>query len=146
MELDLSRGMLADLKARARTLRTRLLATGVPTTHSQALELVARQDGARDGNTLHARVSRPRHLALGTRVAGTYLGQPFTGRVHALRASGRRDRMHLTLQFDKAVDVVRFDSFSSLRRRISATVGADGTSPARTSDGEPHLRLERIDG
>ena len=76
-----------EAKAQAKALRAGLQSQGHAISHAQALELVARQHGARDWNTLHARLSRrnaPPDLALGDRVRGRYLGQPFTGRVLAL--------------------------------------------------------------
>jgi hypothetical protein len=50
-------------------------------------------------------------------------------------------RSNVTICFDSPVDVVRFDSFSNFRQRIEATVGPDGCSPRRTSDGQPQLVL-----
>jgi len=50
----------------------------------------------------------------------------------------------VTLRLDQPVDTVRFDSFSNLRRTIHATIGADGLSPQRTSDGAPQLSLEAL--
>jgi hypothetical protein len=46
-----------DAKAMARTLRQALAAKGVKLTNSEALELVARQLGARDWNTLAAEIA-----------------------------------------------------------------------------------------
>lgn len=146
MEIDLSGPMIADLKARARALRDERAWNGTPTTHAQALEMVAREHGARDWNTLCARMRRPVRLAPGSRVAGRYLGQPFAGRVHALSLLDRGRRMRIALQFDEPVDVVKFDSFSSLRRRVQAVIGPDGRSAAATSDGTPHLILDRAEG
>ncbi len=55
--------MSTDLKQQAKRLRTSLAERGVDVTHSEALELVAHQYGARDWNTLsasHAEVAPPR--------------------------------------------------------------------------------------
>jgi hypothetical protein len=46
------------------------------------------------------------------------------------------------LDLDHPVDVVTFDSFSNLRKRIRGTVGPDGRSKEITSDGTPHLVLD----
>ena len=133
-----------EAKAQAKALRAGLQSQGSVISHAQALELVARQHGARDWNTLHARLARrnaPPDLALGDRVRGRYLGQPFTGRVLGL--SGPASHRQIEIRFDHPVDVVRFASFSNLRQRIRATVDETGTSPRRTSDGAPHLTVER---
>lgn len=133
---------IAGFKTQAKALRARLAGQGTQISHSQALELVAHQHGARDWNTLRALAARPgnaRPLALGDRVAGRYLGQPFTGYVHGLSHAANAGHMRITLQFDEPVDVVTFDSFSSFRQRVSATIGTDGRSPQKTSDGAPQL-------
>ena len=55
--------MSTDHKQQAKRLRTSLAERGVEVTHSEALELVAHQHGARDWNTLaaaHAEVAPPR--------------------------------------------------------------------------------------
>ena len=46
------------------------------------------------------------------------------------------------LDLDDAVDVVRFDSFSNLRKRIRVEVGPDGHSKERTFDGTRHVELD----
>ena len=135
------------LKAQARRLRDGLSDAGTPVSHSRSLELLAAQHGYRDWNTLRAAADRPRpnrplpRFAVGDRVRGDYLGQAFTGEILALRQIDG-GRLHgVTLKFDEPVDVVRFDSFSSFRQRVSATIDGQGISPQRTSDGAPHLRL-----
>ena len=45
---------IAELKAQAKRLRARLQASGTHISHSEALELIAHQNGARDWNTLRA--------------------------------------------------------------------------------------------
>lgn len=141
MELDLSRGTLDALKSEAKTLRQ----TGADMSHAQALETVARRHGARDWNTLHAQSAKPVRLAPGMRVRGTYLGQPFTGVTKAVELWGQpAEKLRVTLHFDEPVDVVRFESFSSFRQRVTAIVGPEGTSVAHTSDGTPHLQLQTV--
>ncbi|WP_198670679.1 glyoxalase superfamily protein [Oceanicella sp. SM1341] len=124
--------------------------------HAQALELLARPHGARDWNTLHARLAdartggaesaaqavAPGPFRLDQRVRGLYLGQPFCGEIVALAATGE-SAFRLELALDSPVDTVRCARFPNLRRRIRATVGADGRSPRRTGDGAPQLILER---
>jgi hypothetical protein len=134
---------LNDLKTQAKRLRASLEAQGKPVSHSEALELVARQLGYRDWNTLHASVgdrAAPAPVALGDRVHGTYLGQPFDRDVIGVQSLSQ-GRMRVTLEFDDPVDVVTFDSFSAYRKRVSATVDEKGRTKERTSDGTPQLQL-----
>ncbi len=139
---------IETLKAQAKRLRARLETETHPCSHSQALELVAHQHGYTDWNTLSAAAQRhqqqraQRPLEVGDDVAGTYLGQQFTGRVIGVQAM-MGGHMRLTLHFDKPVDVVRFDSFSSFRQRVSCTLDADMIAPTKLSDGTPHMRIEQ---
>jgi hypothetical protein len=128
-----------ELKAQAKRLRQNLLGDGVQISHSKALELIAHQYGARDWNTLHALAGNRMHLQVGDRVAGRYLGQPFKAAIRGMAVLGDGARRRLTLQFDEPVDVVRFDSFSSFRQRVTGEIGWDGRSPRQTSDGQPQL-------
>lgn len=136
---------LDELKDQARRLRKSLADAGTAVGHSRSLELVARQYGYADWNTLHAAVGNapPRRFLPGERVSGRYLGQPFTGEILGLEAlTSAPGRSRITLHFDEPVDVVTFASFSAFRRRVSATIDEDGVSPARTSNGQPHLVLD----
>jgi len=134
---------VAQAKAEARALRTALAAQGQNISHAASLELVAKRHGARDWNTLRARLAqneKPVFVA-GARVSGRYLSQPFAGTIvsaHELT----NGMIRLDLRFDSPVDVVRFESFSSLRQRIRADVTAEGESTSKTSDGRPHLELD----
>lgn len=133
----------AEAKAEARRLRAALAAEGVAISHGQALERVARAQGFRDWNALHAAIARrpPAGFVPGGRVRGHYLGQPFEATV--LRAARLRPGWYrLELALDRPVDVVTFASFSNLRRRVRGTVGPAGTSRERTADGRPHLEIE----
>ncbi|MFD1880408.1 glyoxalase superfamily protein [Paracoccus pacificus] len=136
---------LNALKSQAKNLRAALDRAGTPVTHSQALELVAQTHGARDWNTAHAAAEAVRTDAplwqFGGRVAGRYLGHPFTGRVIAASERGRNHHA-LTIAFDTPVDVAQSDLMTVPRKRINATVNASGRSISRTSDGQPHLVLE----
>lgn len=136
---------VTGLKAQAKRLRTQLAEAGSPVSHSQSLELVAKQHGARDWNTLRALAARPgnkRPLAVGDRVTGRYLGQAFTGYVYGMSHADHASHSRITLHFDEPVDVVTFDSFSSFRQRVSGVIGEDGRSPRKTSNGEPQLVVE----
>lgn len=135
---------VSTLKDQARRLRSALEAEGDFITHSDSLELIARQRGYRDWNTLHAAAgNRPRDpFTVGARVRGRYLGQAFTGELLAVRRLSDGKAYAVTVDFDEAVDVVRFEGFSNLRKRVSVTLDRDGRSAARTSDGQPHMQLE----
>lgn len=132
-------------KARARELRSELALAGTPISHSEALERVAWELGYRDWNTASARLSNEPEIPLmvGDLVAGRYLKKPFTGRVLAVREIAGGSAFEITLDFDEPVDVVEFESFSAFRKRINATVSSGGVSFTKTSDGVPHLVVER---
>ena len=144
------------LKAQAKRLRSGLEAQGDFISHAEALELLATQFGYRNWNTLRAAAAaRPEQpeparpeardpFTIGGRVAGEYLGQAFTGEILAARRLGGGAQYALTIAFDAPVDVVRFDSFSALRRRIDCLVNRQGVSWQKTSDGVPHVSLRAL--
>ena len=135
---------LEALKAQARRLRVTLNAEGHPIGHGQALELLARQHGYKDWNVLHAAIgNRPpaAPVALGDRVSGDYLGQAFDGVVIGVQALSSQDRFRVTMNFDEAVDVVTFESFSAFRKRVTCTIDRSGRTVEKTSNGRPHLQL-----
>ena len=133
---------VSEAKSKAKALRDALVGQGTRISRAQALELVAHQDGARDWNTLHARLSRaePRTLHLGDEVRGKYLGQTFMGRIVALSQVG--SNLNVSIQLDAPVDTVRFESFSNMRRRIRGIIGPDGQSVQKTSDDLPVLVVD----
>ena len=143
VSLSLSTRDLA--KARAREIRADLAKAGTPISHSEALEWVAKELGYRDWNTASARLSNMPEVVLqvGDQVAGRYLKQAFDGRVLAVREMAGGTAFEVTLEFDEPVDVVEFDSFSNFRQRITTTVSSGGVSFSKTSDGVPHLTVER---
>ena len=130
---------VSEAKSKAKALRDALVGQGTRISHAQALELVAHQNGVRDWNTLHAKLSRaePRTLQLGDEVRGKYLGQTFVGRIVALSKIGVH--LNVSIQLDVPVDTVRFESFSNMRRRIRGVIGPDGQSLEKTSDDVPQL-------
>ncbi len=132
---------IEELKTQAKRLRQKLQNDGVQLSHSKSLELLAHQHGLRDWNTLVAKADNRMHFHVGDRVKGHYLGQPFTGEIRGLTVLGDGGHRRLSLQFDRPVDVVRFDSFSSFRQRVTAEIGWDGRSVRKTSDGAPQLVL-----
>ncbi|OIQ41641.1 MAG: hypothetical protein BM560_09855 [Roseobacter sp. MedPE-SWde] len=132
------------LKLQAKRLRQQLHSSGVAVGHSKSLELVAQQHGARDWNTLQARASNRLQLQVGDRVRGRYLGQVFKGEIRGLSLMGDGEHRQITLHFDTPVDVVRFESFSALRQRVTGVIGWDGCSAQKTSDGVPQLIVEGL--
>lgn len=138
---------VAALKAEARLLREERARQNTPITHSAAFEEVAHRHGYRDWNT--ARAALPERFAVpvhvGQRVKGTYLGQPFTGAVVALSILAAMQHYEVTVRLDEPVNVSRSELLGPLyRQRVRATVDLRGVSTARTSDGEPHLRIGKI--
>ncbi|MEX3008494.1 glyoxalase superfamily protein [Hoeflea sp. TYP-13] len=136
---------IETLKDQARRLRKSLAETSRPMGHSEALEAIAHQHGYKDWNTICAMASNAPPMApvyVGEAVRGTYLGQPFTGRVLGVHTLPAHDRFRVTLHFDEPVDVVTFDSFSAYRQRVHGVINSEGTTPQKTSDGKPHLQLQ----
>ena len=136
-----------ELKAHAKRLRQAMTDRGTPLSHSAAFELVARQHGVRDWNTLSATASKPNlpvaaRIGVGSRIRGRYLNQPFAGEVLALQVLPGSGLYKITIHFDEPVDVVTFESFSAFRQRINAQIDEQGVSPRKTSDGVPHLTLD----
>lgn len=133
------------LKAQAKRLRSALETDGTTVGHSQSLELLAHQHGYRDWNTLYAAIgNRPVICPVvpGQRTSGQYLGQSFRGEVLSVQNLVSANRFRLTLLFDEPVDVVTFDSFSAFRKRVSCTIGVEGFTTEKTSNGQPQLRLD----
>lgn len=135
----------AQAKQRARELRNQASASGRTILHSRSLEMVAAELGYKDWNTASARLSNLPEIPfqVGDDVGGLYLGKPFEGRVHAIREIADGGAFEVTLHFEEPVDVVEFESFSAFRQRVRATVSADGISWSKTSDGRPHMVVER---
>lgn len=133
----------ATLKAHAKRLRADLAAQGKPTTHAQALEAIAHQWGARDWNTLHAQAPEvlARSFTPGERISGHYLGHAFKGTVKAAQIASA-GYWRLTVVFDDAVDVVDSQHFSGFRKQVNATIGPQGRTAQKTSDGQPHMVLD----
>ena len=130
------------LKAQAKTLRKDMAARGQSMSHAEALETIAHQWGARDWNTAVAQSAQASPgWAPGMRVTGRYLGHPFEGVVKAARQASS-GFWSLTLRFDAPIDVVTSEQFSAFRRQVNATINAEGASPQKTSDGQPHLVVQ----
>ena len=129
------------LKAQAKRLRSDLAERGTSITHSEALETIAHQWGARDWNTLSARTANAHPgWAPGQRVSGRYLGRPFEGEIKAAQLSSN-GYWTVTVRFDQPIDVVTSTLFSNFRRQVSATLTQSGVSVQKTSDGQPQMAL-----
>lgn len=132
------------LKAQAKALRAALAQKGQTVSHSEALELLARQLGARDWNTLAAQADalpNQRSYVPGQGISGLYLGQPFRGTLLGVQVQNAGQRTRLTIEFDAPLNVTPEASFEVLRRRINATVDPSGRTFEETSNGQPHLVL-----
>lgn len=134
-------------KIRAKTLRAEALAVGQTMSHSQALERVAHENGFADWNVMSARLgNRPEmSFTIGDRVAGDYLKQAFQGRLTSVRQMSGGAAFEVEIDFDEPVDVVSFSSFSAWRKRVRATISAQGVSFAKTSDGLPQMVIEDVE-
>jgi hypothetical protein len=141
--------MTADLptptqaKRQAKQLRDALAEQGTVIGHAKSLELVAHKYGLRDWNVMVAAMGNaaPDIWAVGDRVTGTYLSQPFSATIIAV-VMQRTGWFRLELQFDTPVDVVTSAHFSNLRKRVRGVVGPKGHSAERTSDGVPQLVID----
>ncbi|WP_373050440.1 glyoxalase superfamily protein [Thalassovita aquimarina] len=134
---------ITEAKKQARRLRDDLSAQGSDVSHAQALEILSHQYGFRDWNAFHAAIGNrpPDGWTPGGRVEGRYLGRPFAATVLASQML-RPGWFRIVLELDEPVDVVRFDSFTNMRRRIRAVVGPEGHSREKTSDDVPHVELK----
>lgn len=142
MNVSLNLPSLDALKGQAKRLRNELSQTGSEVSHSRALELMAKQYGFKDWNTLYAAVGNhpaPAPVQLGQRVSGHYLSQRFEGEVVGVQATVEPDRFRVTLMFDDPVDVVTFEGLTNFRQRVSGVIDRKGVTAEKTSDGKPHL-------
>ncbi len=130
-------------KDQAKRLRTKMSEDGTAIGHAKSLELIAHQHGFRDWNAMNAAIETgsPEGWHNGDEVSGTYLSQPFTGKVIAV-VEQSPGWFQLELQLDDAIDVVTSDAFSNLRARVGGVVGPKGHSQERTSDGKAHLQID----
>lgn len=146
MSFSLDTPSAETLKSEARAYRTARSEAGEPVTHGAALEYIAKSHGYRDWNTARAalpdRVASP--VQVGNRVKGIYLGQAFEGMVISVSLLADMQSYKVTIKFDEPVDVVTSELFSAFRQRVTATVGINGVSLARTSNGQPQMRFTRI--
>lgn len=133
----------STIKTQAKRLRQSLVAEGNFVSHSEALELISKQYGFRDWNTMSvslADTTRP-GLTVGGPVCGRYLGHAFSGTILGLQdyKGGRR---RIVIEFDQPIDVVTSEYFSSHRRRVEYVLERNGASWEKISDGTPVLEVE----
>jgi hypothetical protein len=143
--MDRSIPTRAALKVQAKRLRSTLGDQGKTITHSQSLEILAQQFGLRDWNTLHAAApdEQPENALtwqVGQPVSGRYLGHPFAGQIKSATATNT-GFWQLTLRFSKAIDTVESKDFSNLRQQVKCTIGPDGCSPQKTSNGQAQISI-----
>jgi hypothetical protein len=139
-------------KASAKRLRAALAEDGIAVSHARALELVARQNGVRDWNTLaaHAAEDRPTPavqaapFGVGEAVAGTFNGRDAQGRVIGLEETIKPDLWRVTIAFDPPVNAATSQLFSAERRRVQMVVGADGRSRRLTGTETGVMALARV--
>jgi len=147
----------SDYKTHARRLRDALAAEGVALSHGRALDIVARQHGARDWNTLSANAktaSPPGNVAaasetgaapfaVGDTVEGTFNGRAAHGRVIGLAETIKPELWRVTVRFSPPVDASTSANFRVERTRVEMVVGADGRSRRLTGTETGVMELRR---
>lgn len=137
-------------KHQARRLRQALGEEGINISHGKALDLVARQSGTRDWNTLAAtgvKVEKEQveeHTApyrVSQRVSGMFHSTAFEARIIGVEETIKPDLWRITLQFDPAINVAVSPNLSMLRRRFTVVVGADGKSRRLTGSESGNIAL-----
>lgn len=130
-------------KAQARRLRSSLEAEGNFISHGEALELVAKQYGFRDWNTMSAALPTDQTpaLAVGGVVTGRYLGHTFRGKILGLQVF-KGERRKIVVEFDEPIDVVASEHFSSHRRRATGVLERNGATWEKLSNGIPLLQVD----
>ncbi len=143
--------MSSDYKAHARRLRDALAAEGINLSHGKALDIVARQNGERDWNTLSARTAvaaatpetAPVPFTVGDAVEGLFNGAPAKGRVIGLAETIKPDLWRVTVKFSPPVDASTSANFRAERTRVEMVVGADGRSRRLTGTETGTMALRR---
>jgi hypothetical protein len=134
-------------KAAAKRLRAALAEDGIAVTHAKALELVAKQNGVRDWNTLAAQPAAEPNgttpFAVGDKVAGTFNGRDARGRIIGLEETIKPDLWRVTVAFNPPVNAATSQLFTAERRRVQMVVGADGRSRRLTGTETGVMELKR---
>lgn len=141
----------SDYKTHARRLRDALADEGISLSHGKALDIIARQNGARDWNTLSAgangksapetRIAAP--FAVGDHVEGAFNGSPANGRIIGLAETIKPDLWRVTVKFSPPVDASTSENFRAERTRVEMVVGADGRSRRLTGTETGVMELRR---
>ena len=145
----------SDYKTHARRLREALAAEGIELSHGKTLDVVARQHGERDWNTLSARAgaaadapqtvpqiaSAP--FTVGDAVEGLFNGAPATGRIIGLAETIKPDLWRVTVKFSPPVDASTSANFRAELTRVEMIVGADGRSRRLTGTETGTMALRR---
>lgn len=144
-----------DFKTHARRLRDALAADGIAISHGKALDIVARQNGSRDWNTLSATLAAlpaadvsgdpmpGAPFGLSDSVRGHFNGRPAEGRVIGLEETIKPGLWRATIAFDPPVDASTSPNFRAERRRVTMVVGADGRSRRLTGTETGVMALAR---
>lgn len=136
---------LKTIKLQAKRLRQILAEQGTPLSHSQSLEIIAKQWGYSDWNTLNAILKTPdspENLTIGDIVTGYYMGEPVEAEVLRVQTLGHGDAFNLTLKLDKRVDVINSEGEMSSKKKVRCTVGVTGKTVQKMADGTPHFVLD----
>ena len=120
-------------KQQAKRLRTALREQGLPVSHSNALELVARSHGYHDWNTLAAPsperdAAQQMRLTVGDKVELSYVRRPAVGTVLAVQWLTSVQLRRVSIHLDAPVDVSGSRLFSAPRQRIMAMIDLQGRS------------------
>lgn len=141
----------SDYKTHARRLRDALAAEGIDLSHGKTLDVVARQHGVRDWNTLAARAeATPEPQAqpeppfmVGDAVEGAFNGAAARGRIIGLSETIKPDLWRVTVKFTPPVDASTSAHFRAERTRVEMVVGADGRSRRLTGTETGVMALRR---
>lgn len=147
--------MASDYKTHAKRLREALATEGVALSHGKALDIVARQNGERDWNTLSARLDKATPalaatvattaapFAVGDQVAGAFNGNAASGRIIGVAETIKPDLWRVTVKFSPPVDASTSANFRAERTRVEMIVGADGRSRRLTGTENGTMALHR---
>ncbi len=148
--------MASDYKTHAKRLRDALATEGVALSHGKALDIVARQNGERDWNTLSARLDKSTPaptttpttttaapFAVGDQVAGAFNGNAASGRIIGVAETIKPDLWRVTVKFSPPVDASTSANFRAERTRVEMIVGADGRSRRLTGTENGTMALHR---
>ena len=140
----------SDYKSHARRLRDALAGEGIAISHGKALDIVARQNGHRDWNTLSAKpvdAALPAEAAppfvVGDHVEGAFNGTAAAGRIIGIAETIKPDLWRVTVRFSPPVDASTSRNFRAERTRVEMIVGADGRSRRLTGTETGVMALRR---